>query len=442
MPTALHASNLRNLLRLRSPRAMIASYSELLVGVAGRLVLQLVYFSCLASSLSLSDFGLFAAAVSSGLLLGAFPTAGHSLLAFRAAAGRKRSLAAYLGNYYAAVALSVPFVLAASGLVYWLFFVGKIELLAFTLFILADGVAWRIFEGLGQIAAGEGRYRHASLILLLGSGAKALAAIVFRLSGEHDLNLWSILYAGCIGAALAIVVFRLRPRSRARWSLRLLIGRSAEAGILSTNNFAMIALNELERLFLLHVINAASLGLYSIAMRLLDVATSPVVPAVALLTRKLLSVRVRVTARISIVAEVGIAGLTGAGFAAVALALVLFSDALGPNFTAVQPLFLQLPLVAVAQCGVMYHRELCFVQRMYSRQLLISCILILMRIGGLLLIAMEQADSAHWGWPLSALFSALYATSALLTYPALKSSGAGDPAAHDTNALTPTEGTR
>ncbi len=62
-------ASLREYRSMLPSRAAILSYLTILSGSAGRLVISLVYFLIVANTLTLGEFGLFATASSTGLIL-------------------------------------------------------------------------------------------------------------------------------------------------------------------------------------------------------------------------------------------------------------------------------------------------------------------------------------------------------------------------------------
>ena len=55
--------------RLKSNAGALRSYAAALSGAGGRLVISLFYFVALANTLSVADFGLFATASATGIML-------------------------------------------------------------------------------------------------------------------------------------------------------------------------------------------------------------------------------------------------------------------------------------------------------------------------------------------------------------------------------------
>src|ERR1700761_3476588 len=100
MPVVWRVSRLREKLECYI-RAQFTNYLRVFAGTGVRLGLQAVYFFILANTLSLRDMGVFASTSSTGIMIGCFSGLGFSSFAFRASAGKRRTLGGYLAVFYA-----------------------------------------------------------------------------------------------------------------------------------------------------------------------------------------------------------------------------------------------------------------------------------------------------------------------------------------------------
>ena len=105
---------------MRAFRTQFANYLQVFAGTGARLGLQAVYFFILANTLSLHDMGVFASASSTGIMIGCFSGFGFASLAFRASAGKRRTLGGYLAVFYASWLIALPLCVAASLPVFYL----------------------------------------------------------------------------------------------------------------------------------------------------------------------------------------------------------------------------------------------------------------------------------------------------------------------------------
>src|ERR1700742_201123 len=201
----------------RAFRTQFSNYLQVFAGTGARLGLQAVYFFILANTLSLHDMGVFASASSTGIMIGCFSGFGFASLAFRAAAGKRRTLGGYLAVFYVSWLIALPLCLAASLPIYYSLFTSSLSLTAFVLIILVETGLWRIVEMIHQINNGLGRYASASLMISLGSGLRTAGAVVFAASGQHDVETWSVIYFASNLAAMALAIGMYQPRIKLRW---------------------------------------------------------------------------------------------------------------------------------------------------------------------------------------------------------------------------------
>src|SRR5579871_1298517 len=120
-PVVTRASRLLATLA-RTFRAQLSNYLQVFAGTGMRLGLQAVYFFILANTLSLHDMGVFASTSSTGIMIGCFSGFGFASLAFRASAGKRRTLGAYLAVFYASWAIALPLCVAVSLPVFYFLF--------------------------------------------------------------------------------------------------------------------------------------------------------------------------------------------------------------------------------------------------------------------------------------------------------------------------------
>src|SRR5262249_54213162 len=144
-PVVSRASTLLATL-LGAVRTQFTNYLQVFAGTGVRLGLQAVYFFVLANTLSLHDMGVFASASSTGIMIGCFSGFGFASLAFRASAGKRRTLGGYLAVFYTSWLMALPLCLAASLPVFYFLFTPSLSLVSFLLIILVETGLWRIVE--------------------------------------------------------------------------------------------------------------------------------------------------------------------------------------------------------------------------------------------------------------------------------------------------------
>lgn len=402
-------------------RATITAYLTILSGSAGRLVISLVYFLIVANTLTLGEFGIFATASASGIILSRLLAFGFVSPVYRIATVKPRLLGAYLGGFAGLALASLPVIALAAGGVYALLFHGKVAPLPFALVVVAEVLGWRLVEVVAIVNNGLRRFREAALLVILGSALRTLAAIAFYLHGQSTLTAWTFAYLGATLLAALIAFAAFMPKARWQFVPELYPRRMADALSAGTADVLFYVQAELDKLLMLAFAGERIAGLYAIAMRVIDLTAMPVRSFNQMLVQKIMQDRGfgGSLGRRALV-ELGIALVSIAGLVAIMLLLVPFPRALGGNVAQASHLFLPMLLVPAFRNLVEYHAEL-----LYARERTGTRILLLCAVGGLkaALIAWVMTrylDGQTWALWLNGVFGLVYLMSAGSTYGLLR----------------------
>jgi O-antigen/teichoic acid export membrane protein len=416
MPLVSRALRLRERL-IATSRAQFANYMQVLAGTGMRLGLQAVYFFILANTLSLRDMGVFASTSATGIMIGCFSGFGFASYAFRAAAGKRRSLGGYLAVFYVSWMISLPLCLAAALPVYYLLFTTSLSLTAFVLIILVETGTWRIVEMIHQVNNGLGRYASASLVISLGTGLRAAGAVAFMASGRHDVETWSVIYLAFNGAAMVLAVMVYRPAVRLRWRTALFAGRLRDALLFSIAYCAFISQNEIDKLVMLSLADERTVGIYAISSRIIDFTSVPIRTFYVLYSRKLIREgRRRNQIGRSLSVEMLIALTSTLAFAALLITLSVWPNLLGHNIASATQLFAVLLAVPAFKNLLEYHSELFFAYQEMTIRAVLATSMVGLKAAALALLLIGLDGVAQWGPWLNAVYIGLYALSALVVY--------------------------
>jgi O-antigen/teichoic acid export membrane protein len=401
----------------RAFRTQFSNYLQVFAGTGVRLGLQAVYFFILANTLSLRDMGVFASASSTGIMIGCFSGFGFSSLAFRAAAGKRRTLGGYLAVFYASWLIALPLCLAASLPVFYFLFTSSLSLAAFLLVILVETGLWRIVEMIHQVNNGLGRYASASLVISLGSALRTAGAVVFAASGQHDVETWALIYFAfnLIAMALAIAVYQ--PRIKLRWRNQIFFGRFRDALLYSVAYCASIAQNEIDKLVMLSLADQRTVGIYAISTRIIDFTSVPIRSFYVLYSRKLIiEGQQHNQAGRSLGVEMLIATISTAALAALLVTLSIWPDLLGPNVAVATQLFGVLLAVPAFKNLLEYHSELFFVYQHMTVRAVLATALVGLKAAALAFLLIHFDNIVQWGIWLNVVYLGLYAFSAASVY--------------------------
>lgn len=401
-------------------RTTIVAYFQAMSGSAGRLVFSLAYFVLLANTLTIADFGRFAAASAAGVMISRVLAFGFTSPLYRIATVKPQLIGAYTAGTLALGAVSLlPLVLVAWA-THALAFAGDIDRATFAVFIAAEALFWRPTEIVAIVNNGMGRFGRAARLTILGTALRAVAAALFVASPLRDLSSWAWFYLGANAAALTIAVIVDYPRRRLRFVPRLYVRRLRDALMVSLSEMLFYVQAEFDKLVVLALGGAETAGIYAVIMRLVDLTAIPVRAFSMMLVQKIMrtpDVLKGWRRRVGI--EAGIFVVSTLGLLALALLLWLFPNALGRNVAAAAGFIGLVAAVPGLRNLVEYQAELLYARGQTGLRALLLGLLTLVKGSILALLLKVVTGAALVGW-LNAVFLALYAISTVFTYTALR----------------------
>ena len=410
--------------RMFPDRSTIFAYLTILTGSAGRLVISLVYFLIVANTLTLGEFGLFATASATGVILARTLAFGFVSPLYRVATVKPRLLGAYAAGFAWLMLLSLPVIVIAASGVYMALFEGRLAVSSFVLIMLAEILGWRLVEVVAIVNNGLRRFRHAALLVIIGSSLRTVAAILFYLVGQASLAVWawSYLASTALTAALAFAFFL--PRLRWRFARRLYPRRMADAVYAGGAEIVFYIQAELDKLLVLGLAGERTAGLYAIAMRVIDLTAMPVRSFNQMLVQKIMQQRGLGggLGRRALV-EFGIALISICGLAAIILLLKPFPGALGRNVSEASFLFLPMLAVPAFRNLVEYHAELLYAHERTGSRIALLCAITVLKAALISWVMTRFAVGDAWVIWLNAVFGMVYILSAAITYRLLGKSG-------------------
>nr|WP_047577051.1 hypothetical protein [Methylobacterium sp. ZNC0032] len=400
-------------------RATIFAYLTILSGSAGRLVISLVYFLIVANTLTLGEFGLFATASSTGLILSRLLAFGFISPLYRVATVKPRLLGAYLSGFAGLAALSLPLIVAAAGGAYLLLFAERLALLPFVVIIVAEVLGWRLVEVVAIVNNGLRRFRQAALLVIIGSALRTVAALLFAGFGHASLEIWAFAYCGATMASAAIALLAFLPRARWRFVRHLYPRRMADAVFAGAADIVFYVQSELDKLLVLGLAGERTAGLYAIALRVIDLTAMPVRSFNQMLVQKIMKDRGVGGFRRLAAYEAGIALVSIGGLVAVIVALKPFPNLLGRNVSEAAYLFAPMLLVPALRNLVEYHAELLYARERTGSRIALLCLLTAIKAGLISLVMTRFPEAASWAAWMNLVFGAVYLASAGFTYTLL-----------------------
>ncbi|MBP0616521.1 lipopolysaccharide biosynthesis protein [Jiella mangrovi] len=406
--------------RCKENFGLIRDYASLLSGSAGRLVLSLAYFVSVANGLSVADFGLFATASATGVVLSRIAGFGFVSPLYRTATRRPRLIGAYTAGFLAALLASLPVVALAAAGFFLVFFEGDMAPAAFAAVVLAEVLCWRSLEVVVIVNNGLGRFFTGAVIVVAGSGVRAFAALAFVGLADGTLSTWALYYLGANALSMLGAVILCYPRRRLRWTPHLYLARMRDSLAVAGAEIVFYLQSELDKLLVLSFGGPQTAGIYAILMRLIDLTALPIRSFNTMIVQKLMKSADLIAAwRVRWGIEAGIAAVSVAGLAFLGIVLHFFPRALGDNVADAAPLVLMALLVPAFRNLVEYEGELLYARgQTTSRAVIMACVG-LIKAGLLIALLRGYPDQIDWIVGLNVVFLALWIASATASYTML-----------------------
>lgn len=401
---------------------LLSAYLSVISGSAGRLVVSLVYFIILANTLPIADYGVFATASGTGLVLSRLLALGFSSPLYRIAVVKPQLLGVYTVGYLLASVISLPLVALSAMVIYLLFFSGDVGFFVFSLVIVTETLLWRSAEIIIIVNNGLKRFALAAGLVIFGTAARAVAASLFwSQSTAHTLDQWVWWYMGANALSLIVALY-FYPRARLRFDIRLYVRRVQDSLAVAGAELLFYLQSELDKLMVLGIGGPAVAGLYAIIMRVVDLTALPIRSFNTILVQKLMqSPDLLKSLRLKVLIEAVLFTVSVAGLGALAYLLHLYPNALGRNVAPVAELLPLVILVPGFRNLVEYQGELMYA-RGHSWLRTVCLAMLTLSKAGLVagLLTSLSPDGQEWIIALNGVFVCLYLISALFAYSSLR----------------------
>ncbi|MBC2887496.1 lipopolysaccharide biosynthesis protein [Ochrobactrum sp. CM-21-5] len=400
---------------------MLRDYLAIVSGSVGRLVVSLAYFIALANTLPTGDFGIFATASGTGVMLSRLVSLGFTSPLYRIATVKPQLIGTYTAGYLAAIVLSLPLFALCSWLVYLVFFSRDISFLPFAIVIAAEALLWRSTEVVIIVNNGLNRFGVSAGLVIFGTFTRAIAAVLFMWTvTSGGLAQWVWWYAGANAVALLVALY-FYPRMRLRFTPGLYIRRISDSVAVSGAELLFYLQSELDKLLVLSIGGPTTAGLYAIIMRLVDLTALPIRSFNMMLVQKLMrKPDMLASLRIRAGLEAAVFAVSVAGIAALALFLVMFPNALGSS---VAPIASLLPLVLLVpgfRNLIEYQTEILYARGQSGLRTLSLILMTAAKALFVWLLLVNSSGGNDWIIGLNLVFAGLYALSLVFTYTSIR----------------------
>ncbi|MBA1141679.1 lipopolysaccharide biosynthesis protein [Mesorhizobium neociceri] len=402
-------------------RGLVRDYLSAISGAGGRLVFSLAYFIALANTLSIAEFGMFATASAAGVMLSRILAFGFISALYRTATIRPKLIGTFTAGFLLLGAVSLPLLAAASYGVYLIFFASTVPLAVFAAIVFAEALLWRPVEVVLIVNNGLGKFGRAAVLSIVTTAFRALGAVLFMLSGQHSVWVWSLFYIGANAASLLLAFGFYYPRQRLRLRTELYLRRLADSIYVAGAEVLFYLQSEFDKLLVLAIGGPHLAGIYAIIMRLVDLTAIPIRTFSMMLVQRMMRApdllsRLRVKSGI----EGGVFLVSTLALAALGIVLHFFPNALGRNVAEAAPLVALAIGVPGLRNLVEYQAELLFARGQTAIRALNLGLLAGLKAVLLTYVLTTIADTPTLVLSLNIVFLLLYLASALLTYSAMR----------------------
>ena len=281
---------------------------------------------------------------------------------------------------------------------------------AFLAIAVSEALLWPLIDTLFVVNAGLGRYAHASSSMVLGSGTRAAAALLFGLWGSGTVEGWAFAYLAANIVAVAACLVLFMPRLRPRWDARIIRGRVPKVISASVLNLVRVGADRVRQAPDPAPHEPGRGGHLRARDARHPAHSTPVksfftVYAQTLLRRRAALRDFAQSLRVELAVVAVATGLFG-GFVLIA---GIYPAVLGPNIAGAYPFLAGLFLVPAMKTLVDYHRELFFSANRLAWCAGLSALLAVIKMGALAAIVAGGRPLESWALPLNLVFVALYA---------------------------------
>jgi len=245
-------------------------------------ITQGVYFIVLARLLGASQYGLLSGAVALVATVSQYSTLGSGLLFLRYVSHDRDNFSLYWGN----ILLSIISMSSLLILGLWAFgghLIGHGNLLVLLPIAVSDCLFQQFSSCTGQVFQTYEKMKISASLTLLANVFRLLMAIAFLLALKRAYAWQWALASLTVSFAAAAIAFITVTRhfGRPRFSFALLLRRAGEGFVFAISGSTTAVYNDIDKVVLTHDGLIRENGLYSMAYRIVNIGTMPIMSIVS-----------------------------------------------------------------------------------------------------------------------------------------------------------------
>jgi O-antigen/teichoic acid export membrane protein len=250
----------------------------MLMGRGVNLVLQAAYFVLLARALGANEFGIFAGAVALATITTPYSTLGSGMLFMRYVGADSSQFAVYWGNILATT-LGIGSLLSFLACFVGQHWLSSTSLSLILLVTIDNCIVYQVLVCIGQMFQAFEQLRVTAALSVMTNFLRVTAVGgMLLLIGHRTATEWALLsllvssIATAVGCAIVTQKF-----GWPRFSLELFGKRAVEGLGFSFAGSTQSVYNDIDKTVLSHYGMTLANGIYTVAYRIVDVATTPIV---------------------------------------------------------------------------------------------------------------------------------------------------------------------
>ena len=262
--------------------ALAKNAAWLFAGQGLSVVTQGVYFIVLARLLGASQYGLLSGAIALVATVSQYSTLGSGLLFLRYVSADRKNFSLYWGNILLSVfSMSTLLVLGM-----WLLggrLLGPGTLLVLLPLAVSDCMFQQFNSCTGQVFQTFEKMKISATLILLSNVLRLIMAVIFLVTLKSAFAWqWALasLSVSFVGAVIAFVTVT-RHFGRPSFSFPLLFKRAGEGFVFAISGSTTAVYNDVDKVVLTHDGMIRANGLYSMAYRIVNIGTMPIMSIVA-----------------------------------------------------------------------------------------------------------------------------------------------------------------
>ena len=239
---------------------------------------QTGYFILLARLLGPVEYGIYMGVVAASVILSQYTALGSGFIFLKHVSGDRNAFARYWGNTLLATAVAgIPLVLLLGLCSSWM--LPKAGIVLVVVVGLGDSLLAQLTSCVSQVFQAVQEMQFTAGLIFLSNFLRFLLIVgMVLISGRATAlhwAIWALVVSGLVAAiSIAAVIVRLgRPEFP---GARFLLSHTGEGLVFAATSSSVNAYNDLDKVLLSHYGMEAANGIYSVAYRIVNLATIPI----------------------------------------------------------------------------------------------------------------------------------------------------------------------